>query len=77
MKNFEIVSINYKVYWRFKEHHNYKVTLCKKIINCQRGIIIKQSVKGGSIGYYISGKFIKRKDLNKYMEIIPKEICPF
>jgi len=77
MKNFEIATINYRVYWRFKEHQEYKVTKCKKIINCKRGVLIKQSVKGGSIGYYISGRFIKRKDLNNHIEAIPKEKCPF
>jgi hypothetical protein len=77
MDNFDIVSVNYKVYWRFKEQPHYKVTKCKKIINCQRGIILKQSIKGGRIGYYISGKFIKKKELNNHLEKITKDICPF
>lgn len=77
MDNFDIVSVNYKVYWRFKEQPHYKVTKCKKIINCQRGIILKQSIKGGCIGYYISGKFIKKKELNNHLEKITKDMCPF
>lgn len=78
MKNFENVTVNFKVYWQFKNNTHYKVTKCKKIINCKTGIILKQSVKGGSVGYYIDKQFIKRKDLNDHLELIPKKvILPF
>lgn len=78
MKNFENVQVNFKVYWQFKELNYYKVTKCKKIINCRTGTILKQCVKGGSIGYYIGNDFIKRKDLNNNIELIPKkEYNPF
>ena len=78
MKNFENVTVNFKVYWQFKNNNHYKVTKCKKIINCKTGTILKQSVKGGSVGYYIDKQFIKRKDLNSHLELIPnKIILPF
>ena len=51
---------------------------CKKTINCQNNTIVKQSVRGGSCGYWINNQFIKRKDLNSFLELIPKkEFLPF
>ena len=67
-----IVNVQFKVLWQFKNATHFKVTKCKKIINCQKGTIVKQSVRGGSCGYWISGQFIKRKDLNFNLEVIPK-----
>ncbi len=74
----EILTVNFKVFWRFKEHHNYKVTNCKKIINSKTNKILKQRIKGGQVGFYINKKFYKRKYLNLHIEKIPKkEYCPF
>tara|TARA_R110000782_G_C14531170_1_gene382455 strand:- start:47 stop:271 length:225 start_codon:yes stop_codon:yes gene_type:complete len=73
-----IVNVQYKVFWQFKNATHFKVTKCKKIINCQTNLTIKQSLRGGSCGYWINKVFIKRKDLNSYLEVIPKkEILPF
>jgi hypothetical protein len=73
-----IVNVQYKVIWQFKNAPHFKVTKCKKIINCQTNTIIKQSVRGGSCGYWINKVFIKRKDLNDNLELIPKiKYCPF
>lgn len=72
-----IVDVQFKVFWQFKENNNFKVTKCKKIINCQKGILLKQKIRGGSVGYWIDNNFIKRKDLNNHLEIIPKEKYPF
>jgi hypothetical protein len=73
-----IVNVQYKVFWQFKNATHFKVTRCKKIINCKKNTIVKQSLRGGSYGYWINKAFIKRKDLNSYLELIPKnEILPF
>lgn len=72
-----IVHVNYLVKWQFKEFPNYKISTCKKIINCKRGKIIKCTKNGGSIGYFISGKFYKKSDINNHIELIPKSKCPF
>ena len=73
-----IVNVQFKVIWQFKNALHFKVTKCKKIINCQTNTIVKQSVRGGSCGYWINKEFIKRKDLNSFLELIPKkEILPF
>jgi len=73
-----IVNVQFKVIWQFKNATHFKVTKCKKIINCQTNTIVKQSVRGGSCGFWINKVFIKRNDLNNHLEIIPKkEILPF
>lgn len=72
-----IVHVNYLVKWQFKEFPNYKISTCKKIINCKRGKIIKCTKNGGSIGYFISGKFYKKSDINNHIELIPKSKYPF
>ena len=73
-----IVNVQFKVFWQFKNATHFKVTKCKKIINCQKNTIVKQSLRGGSCGYWINKEFIKRKDLNSFLELIPKkEFTPF
>jgi len=72
-----IVQVNYLVKWQFKEYPHYKISTCKKIINCQRGKIIKCTKNGGSIGYYINSIFFKKSDINNHIELIPKSKCPF
>ena len=73
-----IVIVHFNVFWQFKNATHFKVTKCKKIINCQTNTIVKQSVRGGSCGYWINKQFIKRKDLNNHLELIPKkEKIPF
>lgn len=72
------VTVLFTVKWQFKEYPYYKISTCKKIINCKTSKIIKCTKSGGSIGYYIASKFYKKSDINKYIEIIPKkEYCPF
>jgi hypothetical protein len=72
-----IVNVQYKVFWQFKENHDFKVTKCKKIINCKKGTLLKQTIRGGSVGYWIDKKFIKRTDLNNHIELIKKPKLPF
>lgn len=72
-----IVQVNFTVKWQFKDYDFYKVSLCKKIINCRTGRIIKCTKNGGSVGYFISGKFYKKSDINKHIELIPKQKTPF
>lgn len=54
-----IVNVQFKVFWQFKNATHFKVTKCKKIINCQNNTIVKQSIRGGSCGYWINKEFIK------------------
>lgn len=72
-----IIQVNYIVKWRFKEHQNYLVTTCKKIVNIKNGKIVKCVKSGGSIGYYIDGDFFKKSSINDLIEILPKKLTPF
>ena len=73
-----IVNVQFKVLWQFKNTTHFKVTKCKKIINCKNNTIVKQSIRGGSCGYWIDKIFIKRTNLNSQLEPIPKKAkCPF
>ena len=71
------VTVLFTVKWQFKEHTNYKISTCKKVINCQTGKIIKCTKNGGSIGCFIAGKFYKKSDINSCIELIPKLKTPF
>ena len=71
------VQVIFTVKWQFKEYPHYKITTCKKIINCKTGKIIKCTKNGGSIGYYISSVFFKKSDINNFIELIPKQDKPF
>jgi len=72
-----IVQVNFTVKWQFKDLPWYKVSTCKKVINCKTGRILKCTKNGGSVGYFIAGKFYKKSNINDYIEIIPKSKLPF
>lgn len=65
----ESVSVNFIVYWRFKDYPHLKITKCKKIINSITCKILVYHTKG----FYIGNRYIKRKDLRDMIEPIPKE----
>ena len=73
-----IIQIKLNLKWRFKNHDYYKVSICKKVVNCRTGKLIKKTLSGRSVGYNIAGNFYKLSDINKHIEIIPKAvIMPF
>jgi hypothetical protein len=72
-----IIQVNYIAKWQFKEYSHYKITTCKKIINCKTGRILKCTKNGGSVGYFINCRFFKKSDINQYIELIPKIKTPF
>lgn len=72
-----IVQVNFTVKWQFKEYPYYKISTCKKVINCKTGKIIKCTKNGGSVGYFIAGNFYKKSNINDFIEAIPKSKCPF
>lgn len=63
--------------WQFKDYNQYVVTTCKKIVNLKSGKIIKCTKSGGSIGYYINKKIIKKSDINEMLEKIKINKLPF
>ena len=72
-----IVQVIFTVKWQFKEYPYYKISTCKKVINCKTGKIIKCTKNGGSVGYFIAGKFYKKSNINDFIEVIQKSKCPF
>ena len=73
----ETILIQYKLKWQFIDNNDYKVSICKKVINTKTSKIIKKTTSGRSVGYYISEKFYKLSNINDFIEIIPKSKLPF
>jgi hypothetical protein len=68
------VNLTFDVFWRFKDHHHLKITIDKKIINCKTEKILKYNRRG----FFIDGRYLKRKDLKHQIEKIPdNETLPF
>lgn len=68
------VNVRFKVVWQFKEFTHYKITRCKKVINSKTGTLLNYNERG----YFIGNRYVKKKDINKLIEKIPKkEYCPF
>ncbi len=64
--------------YRLKSNPNYIYSLDKICYNIKTGRVIKQILKGSTIGYIINGKFKSLDNLRKDLEIIPKkDECPF
>ena len=72
-----LISVNYSLIWEHKKHPNYQFTKCKKCFNVSRGRQIKMVANGGSIGFWIAGKFeTLNKIRNKLVKIKHKKV-PF
>lgn len=71
------VSIKYSLKWRFKNQPQYAVTECKKVVNMRNNRLLKQVLNGGSIGYWIGGKFVAISKINGMVELIKEEKLPF
>jgi len=63
-------EVIYTFKWQLDFNHDYKITECKKVINARTKNIIKETVVGYTVGYWIGRKFIAKKRLNDYCEII-------
>ena len=72
------VVVYFTVKWQFIDYPIYKISTCKKVINTKTNRIIKGTKSGGSVGFFIAGKFYKKSDINQHIEVIPKkEWMPF
>jgi hypothetical protein len=67
----------YVLKWQLKNYPNYKISICRNIINTKTNRLIKRTVVGTTKGYWIGKKFIPINKLNQYCEIINKNQCPF
>ena len=77
MKTISITK-SYNIKWILKEHSNYGVTECKKVVNMRTNRIIKETINGGyTVGWWIGSIFIPKNKINKYFVKLKKEYCPF
>ncbi len=70
-------TITYTCKYQLSFDNNYKWSTCGKCFNSKTGRMIKQIMKGGSIGYVIKGKFYTLKFLRTKLVKIEKDYCPF
>ena len=72
------ITIGYECLWRLSGNEKYLLSKCGEVINLETSTIIKKSVKGAKVGYYIDGKFIDKTTLRGSWQKIPKlNKCPF
>lgn len=71
------IHFDYTLKWVFKNSPQYAISTCKKVINTDRGTIVKKTLNGGSIGWWIAGKFIPQSKVNNYVELIKYDSVPF
>jgi hypothetical protein len=71
------ISINYTLKWEIDFAPHYKFTICKKLVNCKTGKMIKKVYNNSCIGYVIQGKFYSLTKLKSHIKIITKEKTPF
>lgn len=67
----------YSLKWQIIFNTDYKVSECKKVINTKTGNLIKETVVGYTCGFWIGRKFISKKRLNNFVEVIPGYNLPF
>ena len=70
-------SITYTCKYELSFAPQYKWSTCGKCYNSKTGRLIKQVVKGGSIGYVINGKFYTVSYLRKKLQKIKEINYPF
>lgn len=69
-----LVNVKFNAVWQIKNNPDYKVTKRKMVINSKTEKLLTYNQRG----YFIMGRYIKKKELNVYLEKIPKEeILPF
>lgn len=71
------VSNTYNIDWRLKFAPNYAITNDGIVINVQRNKVLKRTVVGYSIGYYIESKFYTLKYLRTQLVKQQKIKIPF
>lgn len=70
-KNHVTLTIPYV--WQLKDYPHIKITRNGMVINAKSGKILKYNTRG----FYISGKYYKRKDIRNMSEKPKKQQYPF
>ena len=71
------ISVDYKEKWELRDYPNYKITECGKMINNQRGKLLKEVYKNGMHGFCIEGKFYSKAKIRTMVRLIKRTYCPF
>ena len=71
------ITVNYIANYRLNFATNYVFTKCGLCYNLRSGRLIKQILKGSTIGYVIKGKFYSLTFLRTKLEKIQKIKMPF
>lgn len=72
-----IITVNYIANYRLDFAQHYVFTKCGLCYNLKSGKLIKQILKGSTIGYVITSKFYSLTFLRTKLELIPKSKSPF
>ena len=64
------IPTNYDLKWQIKEMPHIQVATDKTVINTKTGRIIKETICGGSYGYWIVKNFILTSKMNQHIEKI-------
>ena len=67
------VNLTFDTFWQLKDYPHLKITMDKKIIDCKKGKLLKYNQRG----FFIYGRYYKRKDLKGMIERIPEDNMPF
>ena len=67
--NSNYVTLTIKYTWQFINYPHIKLTRSGMVINCKTGHILKYTTRG----FYIDGKYYKRKDIRNMVEKPKKE----
>lgn len=71
--NYNYVTLTIPYVWQFKEFPWVKVTRKGMVINTKTGNILKYTTRG----FYIEGKYYKRKEIRNMVEKPKKQILNF
>jgi hypothetical protein len=71
------ISADYKEKWELIDYPNYKITECGKMINSQRGKLLKEVYKNGMHGFCVKGKFYTKSKIRTMARLIERAPIPF
>ena len=66
-----------KIKWRLKGFDKYGITSKSEVINIKTDHVLQRTVKGYTIGYYLSGKFKSLQQIRSLSYKYEKVKCPF
>jgi len=71
------VSKEYDLIWEFVECPYYQISRCRRIFNTRTGKQLKRCLNGGSIGYWVAGRWVGESTVNQHVRKIQDIEVPF